>query len=101
MRFSSLGWSLSLLFLASCGSTKSHRDGVTAPLTSREKHHLASELEQMAAGWDGMTHGTARDRRQAGQGQGIRRHTRRRSGLRIDLQALPQHRHRDPRRDDL
>lgn len=65
MRLSGLGWSLSLLFLASCGSTRSRRDGVTEPLTSREKHHLASELEQMAAGWDGMTRGTARDRRQA------------------------------------
>ncbi|MBK8037592.1 MAG: hypothetical protein IPK22_10705 [Verrucomicrobiaceae bacterium] len=65
MRLSSLGWSLSLLFLASCGSTRSRRDGGTEPLTAREKHHLASELEQMAVGWDGMTRGKARDRRQA------------------------------------
>ena len=65
MRLSSLGWSLSLLFLTSCGSTRSRRNGVTEPLTSREKHHLASELEQMAEGWDGMTRGKARDRHQA------------------------------------
>ena len=65
MRLPGLVGSLACVCLISCGSAGSRRDGSPEALSPRVKRDLAGELETMAAGWDGMHRGKARDRRLA------------------------------------
>lgn len=51
------------ILLVSCGSTSARRGGLTQELPPRARHEMAAELEQLAAGWDAMSRGKARDRR--------------------------------------
>lgn len=56
---------LAVVCLTSCGSTASRRGGMPEALPSRKVQELAGELEEMAAGWEGMARGRARERRVA------------------------------------
>lgn len=65
MRLLSLVGCLACVFLIACGSTRSRRSAAPEELPLRVKRELAGHLEKMAAGWDAMSRGKARDRRLA------------------------------------